>query len=75
MVDHDRPLVTHLVNEAEPCWLLLIDNEGKLSNCFSINQLVRLNILKKRTKTFSAIVLNLKKISFATDDLSPIDSE
>ena len=47
-----------------------IDNEGKLSNCFSINQLVCQNIiLKKRTETsvkreFSAIILNLKINSF-----------
>ena len=27
------------VNEAQPNWLSLIDNKGKLSNCFSINQL------------------------------------
>ena len=31
---------------------IVIDNEGKLSNCFSINQLVGQNtILKKRTET------------------------
>ena len=47
-------------------WLSLIDNEGKLSNCFSINQLVVQNIiLKKLTETsakptFSAIVLYLE---------------
>ena len=42
-----------------------LGNEGKLSNCFSMNQLVGQNIiLKKRTETsakrkFQAIVLNL----------------
>ena len=45
--------------------LSLTDNEGSLSNCFSINRLVGQNIiLKKQSKTsakyeFSAIVLNL----------------
>ena len=61
----------------------LVDNEGELSNCFSINQLVLHNIiLKKRTETsakheFSAIVLNLKIDSFCwlSNCLSLIDSE
>ena len=58
------------VNEAQPSWLSLINNDSKLSNCFSINQLVGQNsILKKRNETsakreFSAIVLNLKIDSF-----------
>ena len=26
-----------IVNEAQPCWLLLVENEGEWSNCFSIN--------------------------------------
>ena len=51
-------------NEAQPSWLSLIENKGKLSNFFSINQLVGQNIiLKKQPETsakhqFSAIVLN-----------------
>ena len=59
-----------IVNKAQPSWLSLIDNEGELSNCFSINQLVGQNIiLKKWTETsakrkFPAIVLNLKIDSF-----------
>ena len=41
-----------IINEAQLSWLSLIDNEGKLSNCFSINQLVGQNvILKNRTET------------------------
>ena len=70
-----------IVNDAQPSWLSFIDNKGKLSNCFSINQLVGQNIiLKKRTETsvkleFFAIVLIWKSNSFATSDLSQIDSE
>ena len=42
-----------------------IDNEGELSNCFSINQLVGQNIISKnQPKKFSTIVLNLKVDSF-----------
>ena len=47
----------------------LIANEGKLSNCFSINPLIGQITLKKQTETlakreFSAIVFNLKIDSF-----------
>ena len=35
-------------------WLSFIDNEGKLVNCFSVNQLVGQNIiLKKQIETFA----------------------
>ena len=32
-----------------PSWLSLIDNKGELSNCFSINQLIRHNIILKKS--------------------------
>ena len=53
-----------------------MDNEGKLSDCFSINKLVGQKYLKKRTETsakrreFSAI----ESIHFATSCLSPMDT-
>ena len=60
-----------IVNEAQPSLLSLIDNEGELSNGFSINQLVGQNVIsyKKQTETstnreFSAIVLNVEMDSF-----------
>ena len=60
-----------IVNEAQPSLLSLIDNEAKLSNGFSINQLVGQNVIsyKKQTETstnreFSAIVLNVEMDSF-----------
>ena len=48
----------------------IVDNEGELSNCFSINQLVGQNIISKNQtetsvkRTFSAIISNLKVDSF-----------
>ena len=36
---HARVLYEQIVNDAQLSWLSLIDNEGKLSNCFSIDQL------------------------------------
>ena len=59
----------------------LIDNEGELSNCFSINQLVGQNIiLKKQTETlskydFSAMFNFQFDSSRYYSDLSPIGSE
>ena len=58
------------LNEAQSSGLSLIDNEGEMSNCLYINQLVGRNvILKKQTETtakreFSAIVWNLKIDTF-----------
>jgi hypothetical protein len=43
-----RVVYEQIVNEAQPSWLSLIDNEGKLSNCFSINLLVRQNVIWKK---------------------------
>ena len=49
-----RSRVVHaqIVNEAQPLmsrvWLSLIDNEGELSNFFSINQLAGQNIILKK---------------------------
>ena len=57
-------------------WQSLIENKGKLFNCFSINKLVGQKYLKKRTETsakrreFSAI----ESIHFATSCLSPMDT-
>ena len=58
-----------------------MDDEGELSNCFSINQLVGQNIISKnQTETsakleFSAILLNLKVDSFRYySGLSPANS-
>ena len=65
-----RVVYKQIVNEAQPRWLSLVNNEGELSNCFSINQVVGQNIISKnQTSTsvkrkFSAIVLNLKIDSF-----------
>ena len=53
-----RVVYEQIVNEAQPSWLSFIDSEGKLSNCFSINQLVGLNIiLKKRTETLVVAIV------------------
>ena len=35
-----RVFYEQIVNEAQPSWLSLEENEGDLSNCFSINLLV-----------------------------------
>ena len=41
----------HCFKNMQPSWVSLIDNVGKLSNCFSINQLVGVNItLKNKLK-------------------------
>ena len=36
-----QPFYEQIVNEVQPSWLPLKNIEGELSNCFSINQLVR----------------------------------
>ena len=43
-----RVVYEQIGNEAQPSLLSLMDTEGELSNCFSINQLVEQNIILKK---------------------------
>ena len=60
-----RVLVVYeqIVNKPQPSWLSLIDNEGKLSNCFNINQLKENCLLVKLYRKLRKMFLSRRRES------------